>query len=71
MFGDGFGVLVRHFDDAEEQVREAAAEFAQGVVTGRRLVVVGVGEGGEKETGGEQDAEEFGFHGVNYSGRMC
>jgi hypothetical protein len=35
------------------------------------LVVVGVGEGGEKETGGEQDAEEFGFHGVNYSGRMC
>ena len=71
MFGDGFGVLIRNFDEAEQDVGKAAAEFAERVVISRRIIRTRCRESSAEGECQEQNGEQFRFHAGTIPGTVA
>jgi len=62
VFGDGFSVLIGNFDEAEQDIGKAAAEFAERIVIGWRIIRTRRRERSAEGECQEQNGEQFRFH---------
>src|ERR1041384_347857 len=63
--GHSLGVLVRHLNDAEQEIGAAAAELAHRIVAAGRFIGAGVAEGAGNHRRNDERAEKFCIHGAS------